>query len=96
MQSPANNARMSVRPQAKAEAWVWAMAPGHSAPRLDQLATEEPLEIRLRAAGLARGGSELAVLPRRGGCALSARGVRFNVYSGSERVTGREMTHGQH
>ena len=65
MQSPAN-VRMSIRPQAKTEAWVWAIAPGHSATRLDQLATEEPLEIRLRAAGLARVGGELPVFPRRG------------------------------
>ena len=48
------------------EACVWAFAPGHSAPRLDQVATEEPLEIRLRAAGLARGRREIPVLYRRG------------------------------
>jgi FdhD protein len=66
MESPAKNVRRSVRPEAKTEAWVWAVAPGHSAPRLDQLATEEPLEIRLRAAGLAGGRSELPVFHRRG------------------------------
>jgi len=57
---------MPVRPLEKTEAWVWVVAPGHSAARLDQVATEEPLEIRLRAAGPARGRGELAVLYRRG------------------------------
>src|SRR5262245_17159384 len=65
MESPAKNVRTSVRPQEKAEAWVWAMAPGHSALRLDEVATEEPLEIRLRA-GLARCRGELPVFYRRG------------------------------
>src|SRR5712692_6448176 len=64
MENPAENVRMSVRPQEKTEACVWVVAPGHSAPRLDQVATEEPLEIRLRA-GLARGRHELPVLYRR-------------------------------
>src|SRR6266498_981078 len=66
MESPAKNVGSSVRPQEKTEAWVWAVAPGHSEPRLDLVATEEPLEIRLRAAGLARGRSVLPVLYRRG------------------------------
>src|SRR6267142_577932 len=51
MESPEKTVRRSVRPQEKTEAWVWAVAAGHSQPRLDQVATEEPLEIRLRAAG---------------------------------------------
>jgi FdhD protein len=66
MKSAAKDARVRVRPQAKTEAWVWAVASGHSARRLDQVATEEPLEIRLRAAGLAAGRSELPVFHRRG------------------------------
>jgi FdhD protein len=66
MASPAQNAATTVRPQEKTEAWVWAVEGGHSAPRLDHVATEEPLEIRLRAAGLARGRRELPVFPRRG------------------------------
>src|ERR1700716_1100756 len=66
MPSPAKTVRTSVRAQEKTEAWVWAVAAGHSSPRLDLVATEEPLEIRLRAAGLARGRRALPVLYRRG------------------------------
>jgi len=66
MESTAKDALVSVRPQPKTDAWVWAVAPRHSAPRMDQVATEEPLEIRLRAAGLGRGRSELPVFHRRG------------------------------
>jgi FdhD protein len=66
MPSPAKTVRTSVRAQEKTEAWVWAVAAGQSSPRLDLVATEEPLEIRLRAAGLARGRRALPVLYRRG------------------------------
>jgi FdhD protein len=40
---------MAARPESKSEARVWVVQDGASRPRTDQLATEEPLEIRLRA-----------------------------------------------
>ena len=40
---------MAIRPQSKSEARVWVVQDGAASPRTDQLATEEPLEIRLRA-----------------------------------------------
>lgn len=41
--------RVAIRPDSKSEAQVWVVQAGESRPRMDQLATEEPLEIRLRA-----------------------------------------------
>jgi FdhD protein len=40
---------MAIRPESKSETQVWVVQDGASAHRTDQLATEEPLEIRLRA-----------------------------------------------
>ncbi|PYP99296.1 MAG: formate dehydrogenase accessory sulfurtransferase FdhD [Acidobacteria bacterium] len=56
---------MSDRPDSKSEARVWVVEPGQSRPRTDQVATEEPLEIRLRAAGIAADAGPLAVFRRR-------------------------------
>jgi FdhD protein len=42
---------MSVRPGGQTSARVWAIERGDVRPRSDRLATEEPLEIRLRAGG---------------------------------------------
>ena len=44
---------MGLRLDAKGEAEVWVVDPDDARPRLDHLATEEPLEIRLRARGAA-------------------------------------------
>jgi len=44
---------------------MWVVESGESRPRTDQLATEEPLEIRLRAAGIAQGEGPLPVFRRR-------------------------------
>jgi FdhD protein len=57
---------VSVRPEAKSEARVWVVERGRSEPRQDQLATEEPLEIRLRASGIAESRSPIPVFSRRG------------------------------
>ena len=56
---------MSIRPDSKSEARVWVVQAGESRPCTDQLATEEPLEIRLRAAGVAHGEGLLPVFRRR-------------------------------
>ena len=56
---------MSVRPGSKSEARIWVVEPGQSRPRTDEVATEEPLEIRLRAAGIAEGAGPLPVFRRR-------------------------------
>ena len=56
---------MSDRPGSKSEARVWVVEPGQSRPRTDEVATEEPLEIRLRAAGFTEGGGPLPVFRRR-------------------------------
>jgi len=53
------------RPDSKSEARVWVVESGESRPRTDQLATEEPLEIRLRAAGIAQDEGPLPVFRRR-------------------------------
>jgi FdhD protein len=56
---------VSIRPDSKSEARVWVVQAGESRPRTDQLATEEPLEIRLRATGLAHREGPLPVFRRR-------------------------------
>jgi len=56
---------VSDRPDSKSEARVWVVESGRSRPRTDQLATEEPLEIRLRAGGAAPGEGPLPVFRRR-------------------------------
>jgi FdhD protein len=56
---------VSDRPDSKSEACVWVVESGQSRLRTDQLATEEPLEIRLRAAGIAEDAGPLPVFRRR-------------------------------
>jgi FdhD protein len=56
---------VSATPNGKSEAQVWVVEPGGSRARLDQLATEEPLEIRLRAGG-GSAGNAIPVFSRRG------------------------------
>ena len=58
--------RLPVRAQEKTAERVWVVTRDHTALQLDLLATEEPLEIRLRAAGLARRRAALPILYRRG------------------------------
>ena len=53
---------MSARPGDKTPVEVWAFEDGGSAPRADELATEEPLEIRLGTAGTPAGREALRVL----------------------------------
>ncbi|HEU0093125.1 MAG TPA: formate dehydrogenase accessory sulfurtransferase FdhD, partial [Vicinamibacteria bacterium] len=66
MDAPGNDVRLAGRAQEKTAERVWVVTREHTALQLDLLATEEPLEIRLRAAGLARRHAALAVLYRRG------------------------------
>jgi FdhD protein len=56
---------VSDRPDSKSEARVWVVESGPPRARTDQLATEEPLEIRLRAAGIAEEAGPLPVFRRR-------------------------------
>jgi len=58
---------VSDRPQSKTEARVWVVESGSGGPRArtDQVATEEPMEIRLRAAGIAESAGPLPVFRRR-------------------------------
>src|SRR5262245_16481784 len=56
---------VSDRPDSKTETPVWVVESGGSRPRTDQVATEEPLEIRLGAAGIAEGADPLSVSGRR-------------------------------
>ncbi|PYQ17073.1 MAG: formate dehydrogenase accessory sulfurtransferase FdhD [Acidobacteria bacterium] len=56
---------MGIPPDSKSEACVWVVEPGQSRARTDQLATEEPLEIRLRAGSAAEAGGALPVFRRR-------------------------------
>jgi len=56
---------VSDRPESKTEARVWVVESGVSHPRTDQIATEEPLEIRLRAAGIEEGAGAHPVFRRR-------------------------------
>jgi FdhD protein len=53
------------RPESKTEARVWVVDSGGPSLRTDQVATEEPLEIRLRASGIAASGGPLPVFRRR-------------------------------
>lgn len=55
---------MSDRPESKTEARVWVVESGAARLQTDQLATEEPLEIRLCAAGIAEGADRLPVYQR--------------------------------
>src|SRR5258708_39843795 len=66
MDAPGNDVRLAGRAQEKTAERVWVVTREHTALQLDLLATEEPLEIRLRAAGLARRHAALAVPYRRG------------------------------
>jgi FdhD protein len=54
------------RPESKTEARVWVVESGEARFLADHVATEEPLEIRLRAAGITRGDGPLPVVRRRG------------------------------
>ena len=56
---------MSLRPESKSTAEVWVVSGGTPQLRRDEIATEEPLEIRLTAGRQERGGS-LPVFSRRG------------------------------
>lgn len=56
---------MSVRPESKSEAGVWVVESGQFRQRTDQLATEEPLEIRLRAGWIAKSAGPIPVFRRR-------------------------------
>jgi len=56
---------VGIPPDSKSEACVWVVEPGQSRARTDQLATEEPLEIRLRAGSAAEAGGALPVFRRR-------------------------------
>lgn len=60
---------MSDRPESKTEARVWVVESGESRSRTDQVATEEPLEIRLRAAGIAEAAGPLPAFRRKSECA---------------------------
>ena len=57
---------MGIRPDSKSDAQVWVVGSDGTRPHRDQLATEEPLEIRLRAAGIAQDEGPLPVFRRRG------------------------------
>ena len=57
---------MAIRPQSKSEARVWVVQDGESAARTDQLATEEPLEIRLRVGRAADGKGPVPVFRQQG------------------------------
>ena len=56
---------MGIRPDSKSDAQVWVVGSDGTRPHRDQLATEEPLEIRLRAAGIAQDEGPLPVFRRR-------------------------------
>ena len=57
---------MGIRPDSKSDAQVWVVGSEGTRPQRDQLATEEPLEIRLRAAGIAQDEGPVPVFRRRG------------------------------
>ena len=56
---------MSIRPTDKSAAEVWVVEAGCLRPRSDSVATEEPLEIRLRAGAKPENGGSLPVFSRR-------------------------------
>ena len=56
---------MTARPGDKTPAEVWVFEGGRSRPRADELATEEPLEIRLGTSGPPGGKEALRVLQAR-------------------------------
>jgi FdhD protein len=57
---------MAIRPESKSEARVWVVQDGASSARTDQLATEEPLEIRLRVGRAVDGKGPVPVFRRQG------------------------------
>ena len=57
---------MAVRPESKSEARVWVVQDGESTAHTDQLATEEPLEIRLRVGRSVDGKGPVPVFRRQG------------------------------
>jgi FdhD protein len=57
---------MAIGPQGKSEARVWVVQDGAPSPRTDELATEEPLEIRLRAGRSVDGKGPVPVFRRQG------------------------------
>lgn len=57
---------MAIPPESKSEARVWVVQDGASTVRTDQLATEEPLEIRLRVGRAADGKGPVPVFRRQG------------------------------
>ncbi len=66
MSALGNNMLRAVRAREKTAERVWVVTRERTAFQLDLLATEEPLEIRLRATRLARGRGALPILYRRG------------------------------
>src|SRR6185295_8305362 len=57
---------MAIGPQSKSEARVWVVQDGARSARTDQLATEEPLEIRLRVGRSVDGKGPVPVFRRQG------------------------------
>ena len=57
---------MAIRPESKSEARVWVVEAGEKSARTDQLATEEPLEIRLRVGRAVDGKGPVPVFRRQG------------------------------
>ena len=57
---------MAIRPESKSEARVWVVQDAEPIARTDQLATEEPLEIRLRAGRAVDGKGPVPVFRRQG------------------------------
>jgi FdhD protein len=57
---------LAVRPESKSEARVWVVQDGARSARTDQLATEEPLEIRLRVGRAVDGKGPVPVFRRQG------------------------------
>jgi len=57
---------LAIRPESKSEARVWVVQDGEATARTDQLATEEPLEIRLRVGRAVDGKGPVPVFRRQG------------------------------